>query len=99
MVSSQTLQFRGSPSFFSLFFLLHCQGNGLSSALRESRWEMLSWDPALPTQQMALPAGHIAKVGGSVCPMHTLPPPWLGAHGEQAGQATLNCNMLSLLLP
>jgi hypothetical protein len=32
MVSSQTPHFGRPLSFFSLFFLLHCQGNGLSSA-------------------------------------------------------------------
>jgi hypothetical protein len=64
LVCSQ--HFRGSLSFFSLSLLLHCQGNGLSSVLRESSWEIPGLDPALSAQQAGLHAGGIAEVGGSV---------------------------------
>jgi hypothetical protein len=67
MVSFQTLHFRGSPSFFFLSSVLHCQRNGKSSAFRESSLEMLGLDPALPTQQVGLPAGPVAEVCGNVC--------------------------------
>jgi hypothetical protein len=95
MVSPQTLHFRESLSFFSLFFLLHCQGNGLSFVLRENSWEMPGPDPVLSAQQVGLPTGHVAEADGSVCLPNA--PSWLGARREWAGQATLNCNMLSLL--
>jgi hypothetical protein len=78
MVSSQTLHFRGSLSFFSLFSLLHCKGNGLSSVLRESSWEMLDQDPALSAQQVHLPAGLIAEGGSSVCLPNACSPHGLG---------------------
>jgi hypothetical protein len=90
--------FTGSLSFLSLFFLLHCQGNGLSPVLRESNCEKPGQDPALSIQHLGLPADHVAKVGGQClsaqCALHLQ----LGAHREWAGQAALNYNMLSLLL-
>jgi hypothetical protein len=56
-VSHQTLHFRGlSLLFFSLFFLLHSQGNGLSSALRKSSGEMLGLlNPAMSAPCIGLP--------------------------------------------
>jgi hypothetical protein len=38
---------------YSLFFFPECQGNGLSSVLRESSWEMSDWDPALSANRRA----------------------------------------------
>jgi hypothetical protein len=74
-VRSQTLHCRGSLSFFSLLFLLHCQENGLSSVLRESSWEMPDQDPVLSAQQVGLPAGRIAEAV-SVCTLHAAPIAW-----------------------
>jgi hypothetical protein len=77
VVSPQTLHLRVSLSFFSLFVLLHCQGNRLSSVLRESSWQMLGQDPALSAQQAGLPASPVAEAGAeSVCPMCAPPMAW-----------------------
>jgi hypothetical protein len=72
MVSSQTLHFRGSPSFFSLFFLLHCQRNGLSSALRKSSREMLGQHPVVfLNRRVSLQVPLQRWVTVSVCPVHS----------------------------
>jgi hypothetical protein len=98
MVTSQTLHFRGSLSFFSLCFLLHCQGTVVGSVLKESSWKMLGQDTALSpntlaSRQVALQRWVAVSVSQSALP------PQFGAHKKRAGQASLNCNMVSLLPP
>jgi hypothetical protein len=93
MVRSQTLYFRGSLSFFSLFSLRHCQGNGLNSVFRKVAGKCwLRTQHCPPNRQASLQVS--CRSRWQCLSAQCMLPPWLGTHTEWVGQATLSCNTL-----